>query len=78
MQELLTYLVTSILNHDNVAIEKQESEYDLHFKIAVPSENVGIVIGKRGCVINSLRKILSLKLPQNINKRIFLKVEANE
>ena len=74
MQDFLHYLVTSILQHEDVAVDKQESEFDIEFTIAIPGNDVGLIIGKRGCVIKSLRQITALKLPSDMRKRLHIKV----
>ncbi|GEM_PF-2322397 len=74
MQEFLHYLVKAIINNDSFSIDKQETEFDLQFTINVPHDDIGLVIGKKGCVVNALRKVVALKLPSGMRKRIFLKV----
>jgi predicted RNA-binding protein YlqC (UPF0109 family) len=74
MLELLQYLIRSIISSDDFHIEKTETEFDLQFSIHVPQEAIGLVIGKKGCVVNALRKVIALKLPQGMSKRIYLKI----
>lgn len=79
MKEFLEYLVKSIVkNEDAVSIEESA---DLNgsplLKLTVGQEDMGLIIGKEGKTIKSLRNILKAKAVKE-NKRINVElVELN-
>ena len=73
MKELLEYIVKSIVNHpDDVIIEEKES-VDFPgltiLTINVNEEDKGIIIGRKGRTINSIRDIVTISAIRN-NKRV--------
>ena len=74
MEELLKFIISSILPEKNVAISKEETEDDLiTFYIKPNPEDAGILIGKGGKVIKSISQILKIKATLT-KKRVILKV----
>lgn len=74
MEELLKFIISSILPEKNVAISKEETEDDLiTFYIKPNPEDAGILIGKGGKVIKSISQILKIKATL-MKKRVILKV----
>jgi predicted RNA-binding protein YlqC (UPF0109 family) len=74
MEELLKFIISSILPEKNVAISKEETEDDLiTFYIKPNPEDAGILIGKGGKVIKSISQILKIKATL-MKKRVTLKV----
>lgn len=63
MKKLLNYLVTNLVNHpDDVTIaEKESSNGEILLELKVNPEDMGLVIGKGGKIIRSLRNILKAK-----------------
>lgn len=75
MEELLTYIVTSITKKEpaEIGIEYQETSNEHIFTLFVDSLDIGLIIGKKGSVIKAIRQLLSVKLPEK-NKRIVIKI----
>jgi len=71
MQEFLQYVITKITKHpDAVTITQEEDEESIRFHITVHPDDAGLVIGKEGKVINSLRNLLKTQTTQE--KRVYL------
>jgi len=71
MQEFLHYVLTKITRHpDSVTIAQEEDEESIRFHITVHPDDAGLVIGKEGKVINSLRNLLKTQTTQE--KRVYL------
>lgn len=73
MKELLEYIAKSIVNHpDDVIIEEKES-VDFPgltiLTINVNEEDKGVIIGRKGRTINSIRDIITISAIRN-NKRV--------
>jgi len=73
MKELLEHIVKSIVNHpEDVSIEEKES-VDFPgltiLTINVNEEDKGVIIGRKGRTINSIRDIITISAIRN-NKRV--------
>lgn len=71
MKKLLEYIVRSIVDHPRmVKIEEKETEGQLSVKLTVHPEDLGMVIGKEGKIIKSVRRlsnILAIKRKKRFN-----------
>ncbi len=63
MKDFLTFLVKNLVNHpDDVVIEeKTDSTGYILLELKVNPEDIGIIIGKAGKVIKSLRNLVKVK-----------------
>ncbi|MEA2020736.1 MAG: KH domain-containing protein [Patescibacteria group bacterium] len=62
MKELLHYIVERIVNNpEEVKIETEEINDTLNLKLKVAPEDMGLIIGKNGSTIQSLRNLLKTK-----------------
>lgn len=62
MQDLLKYIVTNIVtNPDAVVVEEQNNDGDVNLILTVDPADMGIVIGKGGQTIRSIRKLLTVR-----------------
>ncbi len=80
MQEVdfLKYLVENIVEHtDDIVIEKKDDELGTLLTLQVHSDDMWIVIGKKGSTVNALRSILRLQW-MKMGKKITLKVLEQE
>jgi len=73
MKELLEHIVKSIVNHpEDVSVEEKES-VDFPgltiLTINVNEEDKGVIIGRKGRTINSIRDIITISAIRN-NKRV--------
>lgn len=60
MQELLTYMLNNIIDGP-VEVTEENSEGFIVYKVSVPQDQVGMVIGKGGKTINALKNILKIR-----------------
>ena len=73
MEELLYFIVTRIVTKpDEVSISREEeNDSTVRFHITVHSDDAGLVIGKGGKVINSIRNLIKIQAIKQ-NKRVYL------
>ena len=81
MKELLEHIVKSIVNHpDEVSVEERES-VDFPgltiLSIEVAEDDKGIVIGRKGRTINSIRDIITISAIRN-DKRVKVMLANDE
>lgn len=75
MLDLIKYLVTSIVDHqDEVIVNETIDETQTHLiTINVNPEDMGKVIGKGGKIINSIRELAKIKaIKQGLRVRVVL------
>jgi uncharacterized protein len=74
MNDLLDYLVKNLVSKPGeVKIEDRVDEAGLTFTLTVSPEDMGLVIGKGGQTIRSLRKLLTARgMAENANQRVYL------
>lgn len=71
----LQYVVENLVaNPDDIEIVRTEDELGVLLTMKVHKDDMGIIIGKAGNTINSLRSLLRI-LGMKLDKRINLKVE---
>ncbi|MCL5783879.1 MAG: KH domain-containing protein [Patescibacteria group bacterium] len=59
MRELLEYIVKSLVSKpEKVEIQEETIEGTVNFNLTVDSEDMGVVIGKAGQTIRSIRRLL--------------------
>ena len=72
--EFLQFIIENLVkNTDDIKIERSEDELWVLLTLSVNKDDMGIIIGKGGNTINSIRSILRL-FWMKIEKRINLKV----
>jgi len=61
VKELLTYIIKSILGEEEVEVKEESLDSrTLILTIKVPETEYGKIIGKKGRIINAVRKIINL------------------
>lgn len=84
MKEFIEYLVKQIIKKpEDVAIEEQNSDMGIQIIIKVADEDMGIIIGKEGRTIKSIRALAKAKAiidnirvnvelldPKNLNAKV--------
>ena len=78
MKDFLEFLVTGIVkNADQVYVtEEQQPDNFINLKLSVSKEDMGLVIGKEGRTIKSLRNLLKAKASkENIRVNLELSEE---
>ncbi len=75
MEELVTYIVKSLVNNkDDVKVESvAENENTVIIKVTVNPDDLGKVIGKNGKIANSIRAIVK-SAQLNNNVKYFVKI----
>ncbi len=61
MKELLEYILQGITGSDEINVEETENDSAVTFTIKSPKEYIGLIIGKEGKTIKSIRNILRIK-----------------
>ena len=83
MKDLIDYIVKQLVTKpEDVSIEEGQDEGGLVLHLNVAPEDMGIIIGKSGQTIKSLRKILAVRA-MNEGTRVYLHLvdsapQANE
>jgi uncharacterized protein len=76
MKELLEYIVKNLVsNPESVVVEEETSEGNINLYLTVHPDDMGIVIGKGGQTIHSLRKILTVRA---IAENVRVNLQLNE
>ena len=76
MQAFIEYLIKELVSKpDQVVIEKQDIEGFDTYIISVAQEDMGLIIGKEGNTINSLRNLIKAKA---IKDDVRVRIQLNE
>jgi uncharacterized protein len=74
MKELLHYLITKIIDDpESVSIESIEDGDEVTLNVDIPEEFRGIIIGRGGMNIKSLRNIIGI-IARREGKRVYIKI----
>lgn len=77
MKELVEYIVKQIVNHpESVIVEESVSGSVVSLSLKVADEDMGMVIGKKGQTIKSIRNLLIVRA-MNDNVRVNLNLVDN-
>lgn len=74
MEELLTFIATSLVkNPDAVTVESKKDGTFLDLLLTVDPADMGLIIGKNGQTIRSIRKILTVRaIAENVKVNVQL------
>jgi uncharacterized protein len=74
MKDLVVYIVKQITeNPDAVSVEEQREEGMVNLVLSVDPKDMGIVIGKSGQTIKSIRRILTIRaMAENVRVNLSL------
>ncbi len=63
MKDFLYYLVTNIIKNEDkvIIVEEVDADSTINLKLSVDKEDMGLIIGKEGRIIKSLRNLLKAK-----------------
>lgn len=61
MKDLLIYMLTAVLGEAKFEVVETEDEGRIIYTINTKPENVGLIIGKGGRMIKSLRNLLKVR-----------------
>ena len=75
MQELLTFLAQSLVDHlDQVHVSKTEGSEAVLYELEVPQEDMGKVIGKQGRIAKAIRTVVKAATDKNA-KPVFVEIQ---
>lgn len=79
MKNLLEFLLLHLVDHpEDIVIEEVEEESQIRFIVHVHPEDMGKVIGKRGAVIDAIRKIARVRAVKEGIRAYVSVAEADE
>ena len=61
MNDLLTYIIKNITGSEDFTVEEHEDGERLTLQVVASSEIVGMIIGKGGATIKSIRNLLKVR-----------------
>jgi len=61
MKDLISYLAKNITGTEEFTIEEEKMEGGFNYTIVLPQEYVGLVIGKGGQTIKSIRNLVKVR-----------------
>src|SRR3989338_2245527 len=78
MKDLLSYIVTSLVtNPDAVVIDEQVQDGNVDLLLTVDPADMGLIIGKGGQTIRSIRKLLTVRaIAENVRINLQLSEPA--
>ena len=78
MKDLLNYIVTNIVSKpEAVSIDEDSSEGNVNLTLTVDPSDMGLVIGKGGQTIRSIRKLLTVRaIAENVRVNLQLSEPA--
>ena len=74
MKQLLEFLLKGILGKEEFDVVETEAEGRIDYTIKTAQENVGMIIGKGGKMIKTLRNLLKVRATLE-KKAVFVNVE---
>lgn len=61
MKELLEYILNGILGKDKYKIDETSEDGRVNYTLKTDPENMGLIIGKNGRMIKSIRNLLKVR-----------------
>lgn len=77
MKKVLEHIITELLDTKEVKIDEKEDNGHVEFTIHAPKDNIGLIIGKGGRTINSIKNILRI-LAIKQEKRVSIEIAEEE
>lgn len=74
MKDLLSYIVTSLVSYpEEISIDEQKADGNVDLNLTVHPDDMGIIIGKNGQTIRSIRKLLTIRaMAENVRVNLQL------
>lgn len=74
MKELLEYIIKSMISvPDDFSVETEEEDNLVTYNVSLNDADKGVVIGKEGRTIKSIRSILAVVAMQQ-DKKVYIKI----
>lgn len=78
MKELVEYIVKNLVtNPDAVKVDEEENDGEVSLLLTVDNADMGLIIGKGGQTIKSIRKLLTVRAMAE-NVRVYLQLNEPE
>jgi predicted RNA-binding protein YlqC (UPF0109 family) len=79
MKEFVEFIIKQFVNNPEAVVITESMDGENHvYSVKVADEDMGVVIGREGKTINSIRNLAKAKaIKENIMIRIFLEESAN-
>lgn len=79
MRDLLDYIVKQLVNNpDAVKIDDTHESGAVNLNLTVAPEDMGMIIGKNGQTIRSIRKLLTARaMAENANLKVYVHLQEN-
>ena len=79
MKEFVEFIIKQFVSNPEAVIVNESMEADTHiYTVKVADEDMGVVIGREGKTINSIRNLAKAKaIKENIMIRVFLEESQN-
>lgn len=61
MKKLLNYLVKNSTGIEDFVIEEEKNDNETTYTVKTPEENLGLLIGKNGRTIKTIRRLLKVR-----------------
>lgn len=61
MKKLLEYIVEGILGNKDFTVKETVEDDFVSLSVKVPSNNIGIIIGKEGKIIKAIRNLVKVR-----------------
>lgn len=74
MQDLVSYMITNIVDGPIDVATEEDNGFTV-FRVKVPKDQVGMVIGKGGKTINALKNVLKIRA---IKENVHVDIQVDE
>jgi predicted RNA-binding protein YlqC (UPF0109 family) len=80
MKEFVEFIIKQFVNNPEAVVVTESMDADTHvYTVKVADEDMGVVIGREGKTINSIRNLAKAKaIKENIMMRVYLEESANK
>jgi len=77
MEGLIKYIIKGLTGSEGITLETKEDGGIFNFEIKVPSDYMGLVIGKEGKTIKAIRALVKVRAALE-NKKVYVNVSPVE
>lgn len=77
MQELLTFVAKSLVDHPDQVVVRQTEGEAIILNLCVAEEDMGKVIGKNGRIAKAIRAVVKAATPKN-SKPVFVEIGEDD
>ena len=77
MQELLTFVAKSLVDHPDQVVVRQTEDEAIILELSVAEEDMGKVIGKNGRIAKAIRAVVKAATPKN-SKPVYVEIVEDD